>query len=230
MSSADGVLRSPVMSRRSLLIGGSALAVASTAIGRLVLGGSGAGEGTLGTLAGRGPQISIGFVDVVAEPGAPFLAGRPRVVPAGGVRAGGLGQTAQVRVAGATPRVGAEGPPVSIHLDALYPNPDGGDPLRHMAWTMSGGSVSPPTRFSAPVGAMSVGFALGSAAETSTGAVHAGTSVMTAGAEEGLPRLRPGTYLLALGEGTWDTAGRVPAADDPAWDDLGSVALTVTPA
>ena len=218
------------VSRRTLVVGGSAVVVAASVVGRFVLAGR--GDGSLASLAtAPGPKISVGYVDRFPDAGRALSWGeRDRIVPATSVRAGELGAATTVRLAGPTPGLVDDAPFAAVDLDALYPNARGDQPLRYFAWSYRADprSVSSPVRFTAPVEAMSLGFAL--RAVPFTGEARIADSVLTGGTERGLPRLRPGTYLLGLGEGIWDEPSRLPAAEDRAWSELASVALTLTPA
>jgi hypothetical protein len=221
----------PRVSRRTLLVAGSALALAGTGAGRLLLrGADGSPSGLEALAAADGPRISMGFLDRAGDRGAPDLSGRPDVVPAGGVRPDrSLGRLATARIAGPTPGLLDDLPVAGLQLDALFEHPDGGEPLRHHAWSLSTDplSVSPPIRFAAPIGVASLGFALQTSPATGEG--RGATRVMTAAEDADLPGLRPGTYLLAVGEGVWDSPTRLPAEDDRAWADLASLVISILP-
>lgn len=212
-------------SRRQALTAGAVLA-AGAAVGGLRLLAD-----DLPTLAAvaraDGPRLSVGFVDRTPVPGASVLDGRPSVVPAASVRPGGLGQSTRAGIDALTPTPLGDVPWQGLHLDALFPPVEGEDPLRFHAWSWRAdpASAGAPVSFTAPVGAMSLGFGL-----TVVGADgQEATSVLTAGREDGLPRMRPGTYLLGLDPEVWDAPDRLPATDDPAWRHLTSLVVTLLP-
>lgn len=234
---ADGRL-----SRRGLLLAGATLAAGAVVGGRALLEAPPM-AGTLEAVVRAGlPSLPVGFVDRTRSDGVLDLSGRPSVVPAATGRPGGLGSSATAQILGPTPNaldaLDAAGADVDgLHLDALFPSAEGTDPVRFSAWTWRAAqptsdgqrgpaSTSPPVRFGVPVGQMSLGFDL----TVSGSSTPVGSSVMTAGAEDALVRLRPGTYLLGLQPGLWEATGRLPALHDRAWEDLASVVVVLTPA
>ena len=216
---------SPGLTRRHVL-GAGAIVAAAAAVGGLRLLAD--DVPTLAAVArADGPRLSVGYVDRDPAGGVVPLDGRPSVVPAATVRPGGLGASARAGVGALTPAALDGLPWEAVHLDALFPAPGSDEPRRFQAWSWRAdpASVGAPVEFTAPVGTMSLGFGL-----TIVGADgEEATSVLTAGLEDGLPRLRPGTYLLGLEPSVWDEPDRLPAPQDPAWQRLASLVVTILP-
>lgn len=217
--------RTPIggLSRREVLLGAAAAAIATTGVLRVLPRGGVGLEGLLDL-----PRLSVGFLDdvPVASP-LGSATGRP-VVPAATVGPGPLGATATTSVLGpATEGAALVGPGTSLSLDVLFPVAGLPDPARFHAWSADGSAVSEtssPVTFATPVGEMSVAFQL---VLTDPDGSRTATSVMTDRDSQDLPGLRRGTYLLGLQPDVWDTPTTLPAADDPAWRDLASIVVTV---
>ncbi len=226
--------------RRSFLIGGSAVVSAVLLAGDFVPGPSGLDN----MAAAAGPRISVGYVEGSA--GAVSLSslvasGRTRVVPAAGMRSGSAdlaGKPVNLMISGFTPGLAASSssPFSTVFLDAHIPSTDplhAGTTVPFYAWTFRRDPApmsAAPTRFRVGSGrGPRVGFSLDAAPDASSSAAPRtpATAVFTSGRQRGLVKLQPGIYLLGLSPGAWLTPRALPSIGDPAWVDLASMVVSV---
>jgi hypothetical protein len=212
------------VSRRQFLVAGSALALAAP----LLLKGDLASRGpnALERMAAR-PGLRLPLRYVEADPAQPLAAaaGAP-LVAAAAITSGDRsleGRALSLRVAGLTE--GAGEVVSNAMLDALIvPSASAVEPAPFYAFTHRAGATSTPVTLAA-IGDRrpSVGLAL-----THDG--MASSTVFTTRSADGLARLREGWYLVDLGQIGAPVAGRVPAAGDPVWRSMPSLALAVAAA
>lgn len=216
----------------------------------LVMGPNGFAEdhdGPLGdAVRAASRALSVGYVvgsDALEDAAGALVAGA-RVIPAGRMRAGtgedDVRGPAQVGVLGATAGLQAavDAGMKSVHLDALVPAPkplfgkiDGPDVLPFFAWSLA---AVPAMRVS-PAMSFAVQFErsprLGFAIDAPGSGLDKGAAAFTARSNPGMARLRNGLYLLAVGEGVWDSTRALPdPTDEAAWNGLLSLLVTVSPA
>jgi hypothetical protein len=225
------------LSRRGLLVGGSAL------IGALVLGSdlTPAPDGLQKLLSSGAPRIPIAFLEgseAMTSLAAALSAGAVRAVPASAIAPASAlaGEAVRMTVHGFTPGLGGQDTPFdSVYLDSLIPAPDAahaGTTIPFYAWTYRRTPASSTGRSRFVIGSergLRVGLSLSTlpAAAAANDARREAISVFTSGRDRDLPKLRPGVYLLGLDDGLWHDRRTVPAIDDPAWSGLGSMVLTV---
>lgn len=220
------------LSRRAFLTGTGAILGSA-----LLLGPNGLPRpGALARLAAAGgPRLSLGYVEgsaglSTAEARA-LLAAGTRVTPAASLRSGAkelVGHMAAVRIDGFSP--GALNTKAA-QLDALVspPRGAGSEPLPFYAWTtQADGSGGRAAAFVTSVeNEPSLGLALRVGGK---GHWQESTAVFTGGRDRGLPKLRPGAYLLGFDHDAWATSRALPGEGDPAWGGLTSLVVTVAAA
>jgi hypothetical protein len=219
------------MSRRAFLTGTGAILGSA-----LLLGPNGLPRpGALARLANTsGPRLSLGYLEgsagvVAAEAAALIGAAGTRVSPAASLRSGArnlAGRAVTIRLDRLTPG-SAFGE--AAQLDALIapPRGAGSEPLPFYAWTQTAGARggSPVAFTSAVEDEPSLGLSM---RVGGAGAWRESVAVLTGGRDRGLPKLRPGMYLIGFDPDVWSTARTLPgAADDPRWGPLSSLAFTV---
>lgn len=221
------------LSRRAFLTGTGAVLGSA-----LLLGPNGLPRpGALARLAAAdGPRLSLGYVEgsaglLVSEARALLIASGTRVTPAASLRSGAkelVGRLAAVRVDSLTPGAAVE---QAAQLDALVspPRGAGSSPLPFYAWTMNaGGAGGGAASFVTPVEnepSLGLAFRVGG-----RGTWQESTAVFTGGRERGLPKLRPGTYLLGFDRQAWARPRLLPPVGDGAWAPLTSLVVTVAAA
>ncbi|HVF75252.1 MAG TPA: hypothetical protein VM938_09395 [Acidimicrobiales bacterium] len=221
------------LSRRAFLTGTGAVLGSA-----LLLGPNGLPRpGALARLAAaNGPRLSLGYIEGSAgldlgEARALLTASGTRVTPASSLRSGAkelVGGLAAVRVDSLTPGAAVE---QAAQLDTLVspPRGAGSSPLPFYAWTMkAGGAGSGPASFVTAVEnepSLGLAFRLGG-----RGNWQESTAVFTGGRDRGLPKLRPGTYLLGFDRQAWARSRVLPPAGDPSWAGLTSLVVTVAAA
>jgi len=220
-------------SRRAFLAGSGAVLGSA-----LLLGPNGVPRpGALGRLAvANGPRLSLGYVEgsaglSTAEARALLIAGGTRVVPASSLRSGAkelVGHMAAVRIDGMTPAATAT---QAAQLDALVspPRGAGSEPLPFYAWTKQANSSG--SHAAAFVTSVEDAPSLGLAFRVGgSGQWQESVAVFTGGRDRGLPKLRPGAYLLGFDHNAWASSRVLPAEGDQAWASLSSLLLTVAAA
>lgn len=221
------------LSRRAFLTGTGAVLGSA-----LVLGPNGLPRpNALARLAAAdGPRLSLGFVEGsagldVGEVRALLAASGTRVTPAASLRSGAkelVGGLAAVRVDSRTLGGGAT---QAAQLDALVspPRGAGSSPLPFYAWTRNaagsgGGAASFVT---AVENSPSLGLAFRVGGRDNW---QESTAVFTGGRDRGLPKLRPGTYLLGFDRQAWAQTRLLLPVGDPGWASLTSLVVTVAAA
>jgi hypothetical protein len=195
-------------------------------------------DGLEAVAAETGPRLRVGFVPGSAgtSPTALFGAGRARVVDAG------IAGRAADRLRGAPARVTFHGfaptalDSVGTHdvmVDALVPVAGvSGGVVPFFAWTHRGGSAQMTSGRShlTVAGATRLRFGLRVVAGDVAAASNPPTTVFTSEPDRALPTMQPGVFLLGLGDVDWASAGTLPRANDPAWNRLPALVMSVAPA
>lgn len=186
--------------------------------------------------AADGPRLSLGFVEGSAgldvyEARTLLGASGTRVTPAASLRSGGkelVGRLAAVRIDSEILGGAAE---QAAQLDALVspPRGAGSSPLPFYAWTMNaagaGGRAASFVTAVANAPSLGLAFRVGGRDKW-----RESTAVFTGGRERGLPKLRPGTYLLGFDREAWAQPRLLPPVGDQGWASLTSLVLTVAAA
>lgn len=218
------------LSRRAFLTGAGAILGSA-----LLLGPNGLPRpGALARLAAaNGPRLSLGFVEgsagvVASEFRSLLTAVGARVTPAASLRSGDrrlAGSLAAVHILGLT-NGASVGEAAQLDVLVAPPRGAGSEPLPFYAWTRTArGGGAQTASFVAHVEnepTLGMAFRVGA-----PGVWRESVAVLTGGRERGLPKLRPGLYLLGLDPALWSHARALPGNDDHAWARLSSVAFAV---
>ena len=208
------------ISRRTFVLGGSALAASAWLLGpnRISL----LPNGLMHLAAGSARRLSVGYVEASAgatpaEIQERLTTGSARIVPAASLRSGErslVGREARVRIYGPAPGSWANVDPdlSAVEFDVLINSPDRRTPetvLPFFAWTEVFGppaKSSSPTSFVVPVEReASLGFAIRVKRHTDSPTADAvdHVAVLSGGRESGTAKIRQGAYLVAPDPAAW---------------------------
>ncbi len=223
----------PTTSRRQFLIAGGAAVAAAVLLGGDVM----PFPSGLELLADApGPRIPVAYLPGSA--GATSLAGALAAGATTAVSALGTGRDAASTDRATMSVDGFAGTTSSaysrVFADALIPSPATHDEtIPYYAWTYRAApaaSQSARTRMLlTEADGPRVGLSIATAPTTAGTALTAATTVFTTRPRRDLPTFQPGVYLLGLTPGLWGGRTTLPAIDDPAWAQLPSLVMVVTP-
>ena len=211
------------LTRRQVLAGGGAAATAAV-LGQWLLSTP---PTSLQRLVGdAGPILSVGFVDRIIDDVTELVGAG--VVPATSLGPDGGAEMWQAEVLGGTPGLVDTLADRSLALEVLYDSATD-DPYPFLAWSHTPGPIAneaSAVTFDVPAAPFGVGVRM-TVGDTAT----APTAVLATANRDGIPALRPGTYLLGVGTDTWDRGATLPASTDAAaWRTRGSLVLGMSPA
>lgn len=214
-------------SRRGFLLAGSVVVAGAALLRGDLLAGN---AGLTAMAASTGPRLAVGYIEGsagAASVAAALAAGFNRVIPAASLPSGGLvDEAVAITIHGFTPN-GAAGAPDTVLVDAHIASQDshGAEPtIPFYAWTHRRASsmTSGRSRFVvSPNRSLRVGLSLAAATAATA------TTVFTSGRSSVLPKLQRGIYLVGFDPSAWRSGHVLPAVDDPAWESLRSMVVSV---